>query len=124
MFTDDTVVFVKNENSKRVRSTIAYHNYSFSVSECRVCVCPKYYFLCSFRTDEWHWNKGFATRILKYILRNATNMPIELAVLRSNAAAVHLYSKFGFVELVDEEEEEEAYDDGIMRMVYNKKKRI
>jgi RimJ/RimL family protein N-acetyltransferase len=117
MFANDTVVYIKNENSKKVRSIIAYYNYDLPVSECRVNVFTSYYFLCNFSTAEEHWNKGFATRILKYIFRKANDRPIELTVDKDNKAALHLYEKFGFKIKPGTEDD---YDGYLLRMIYTR----
>jgi ribosomal protein S18 acetylase RimI-like enzyme len=119
MLKDYTSVYIKNKNSKRVRSEIAYST-NTTIADCRVNDHGNYYFLFNFTVNREHRNKGFGTRILKYILRKAADKPVELTVVKSNEVAMHLYEKLGFKRAFDEYDDEDN-EDGIIRMVYKKK---
>jgi ribosomal protein S18 acetylase RimI-like enzyme len=110
MLSDETIVYIKNTNSKRVR---VVDDPSLRISIAGTCVIghSDHYYVCNLKTREDYRNKGYATRILKYIIR-AADKPIKLRVSKENKIALHLYTKLGF----------KVFDEGIetIGMVYTK----
>jgi ribosomal protein S18 acetylase RimI-like enzyme len=125
MFEDHTIAYVLTEKSKRVRGVAGYSEKErHPICSILILDYVRHYYLCNFFTSKEYRNKGYATRVLKYVLRKA-DKPVELTVNFSNKTALNLYKKFKFEEVIpendDKDEEDEYYEYRSIRMVYKKK---
>ncbi len=88
-------VFLVAKDSSKIIGTASYNTFSGERK------CHRGEFAIS--VQKKYWNKGIGTKLLDAIIdfakNNAKAEIISLEVRSDNAAAIHLYKKFGFVKI-------------------------
>ena len=67
-----------------------------TIGRCMVWDKKDFYEIWSVRIAEEFQRQGFATLMLKRIIKKFKNKPLRLYVYKSNNIAIHLYEKLGF----------------------------